>query len=78
MPLGLFKVNCVGILHACATTPDEQKSNQLNKQAHIAGITRFWQGDNSAKTKEYFFRGKAQIIQVLNFDDGYYEKNNFV
>ena len=64
-PLGLFKVKCEGKLHACATTPDEQKSNELKKEAHIAEITRFWQGDKTAKTQEYFFQGKAEIIEIL-------------
>ena len=65
-PLGLFKVKCEGKLHACATTPDEQKSNELKKEAHIAGITRFWQGDKTAKTQEYFFQGTAEIVENLN------------
>lgn len=64
-PLGLFKVKCEGKLHACATTPDEQKPNELKKEAHIAGITRFWQGDATAKTQEYFFQGKAEIIEII-------------
>ena len=65
-PLGLFKVKCEGKLHACATTPDEKKPAELTKEAHIAGITRFWKGDSTAKTQEYFFQGKAEIIEVLN------------
>ena len=64
-PLGLYKVKCEGKLHACATTPDENKSNKLKKEDHIAGITRFWKGDITAKTQEYFFEGKAQIIEVI-------------
>lgn len=66
-PLGLFKVKCDGKLHACATTPDDKKPTELTKEAHISGITRFWQGDPSAEVKEYFFQGNAQIIEVLNF-----------
>lgn len=67
VPLGFFKVNCTGKLHACATTPDEKKPKELTKQAHLAGITRFWQGDKNAKVKEYFFQGQAQIIECLEF-----------
>lgn len=67
--LGLFKVRCDGVLHACATTPDEQKSKKLIKQDHIAGITRFWQGDEFAEVKEYFFKGNAEIIEKLNIKD---------
>ena len=64
--LGLFKVSCEGKLHACTTTPDEQKPTQLTKEAHLAGITRFWQGDKTAEIQEYFFQGKATIIQILS------------
>ena len=64
--LGLFKVNCNGKLHACATTPDEMKPACLTKEAHIQGITRFWQGYKTAKVQEYFFQGNAQIIEILN------------
>ena len=65
VPLGLFKVECDGKLHACATTPDEQKPKELTKVAHIDGLTRFWVGDKNAEEHEYFFQGKAQIIEVL-------------
>jgi len=64
-PLGLFKVRCEGKLHACATTPDENKPTELTKEGHIAGITRFWQGDKTAKTQEYFFQGIAKIIEII-------------
>ena len=64
-PLGLFKVKCEGKLHACATTPDEEKPTELSKVAHIEGITRFWKGDSKAKTQEYFFQGKAEIIEII-------------
>ena len=61
-------MKCEGKLHACATTPDEKKPAELTKEAHIAGITRFWKGDSTAKTQEYeyFFQGKAEIVEVLN------------
>lgn len=65
-PLGLFKVKCEGKLHACATTPDEQKPKELTKEAHIKGITRFWQGDKEAKVQEYFFQGNAEVIEIIN------------
>ena len=63
--LGFYKVKCDGILHACATTPDEKKPKNLTEKAHIDGITRFWKGDKTAKTQEYFFKGKAEIIEIL-------------
>lgn len=65
-PLGLFKVKCEGKLHACATTPDEEKSTELKKENHIAGIAKFWKGDSTAKTQEYLFQGKAQVIKIHN------------
>jgi len=65
-PLGLFKVKCEGKLHACTTTPDEKKPAELTKQAHIEGITRFWKGDSTADTQEYFFQGRAEIIEILD------------
>lgn len=67
-PLGLYKVKCNGKLHACAATPDEKKPAELTKEAHIQGITRFWQGDKTAKVHEYFFQGNAQIIEILNIE----------
>ena len=67
-PLGLFKVKCEGKLHACATTPDDKKTTELSKEVHIAGITRFWVGDVTAKTQEYFFQGRAEIIDILKID----------
>ena len=66
-PLGLFKVCCEGKLHACATTLDEKKPAELSEEAHIQGITRFWRGDETAEEQEYFFQGKAKIIEVLSF-----------
>lgn len=63
--LGLFRVKCDGKLHACATTPDGKKPVELTTKAHIEGITRFWKGDETAETKEYFFCGKAEIIEKI-------------
>ena len=65
LALGFFKVRCEGKLHGCAVTPDEQKATKLKKKDHIAGITRFWKGDQRAETQEYFFQGKAQVIEIL-------------
>ena len=64
--LGLFKVRCEGKLHACAVTPDEERPPEMTKKAQIVGIERFWKGDPNAKTQEYFFQGKAEIIEVLD------------
>lgn len=62
-------MKCEGKLHACATTPDEKKPTKLSKEVHIAGITRFWKGDSTAKTQENFFQGRAEIIEVLDWKD---------
>lgn len=64
-PLGIFKVKCDGKLHACAVTPDEAKPKELTKKAHVDGITRFWRGDPFAEKYEYFFQGKAEIVEIV-------------
>lgn len=68
-PLVFAKVKCEGKLHACATTPDEQKSDKLIKDDHVAGITRFWMGDENAETQECFFQGKAEVVEILDFNE---------
>lgn len=66
-PLGLYKVRCSGLLHACATTPDELRPSEFTKDAIIPLLKRFWQGDEKAVVKEYFFKGTAEIVEVLDY-----------